>query len=125
MKINYLLIFILLGLSIVSCSDDEEPIEEMEEMEECETTGVTYTNGASSIIDASCALAGCHGEGTTSTFPMSNYDETFTAVGFGRIVGAINHSDGFLAMPRPVGSDKLSDCNIDILTAWIDDGAPE
>ena len=44
---------------------------------------------------------------------------------FERIVGAINHTEGFLPMPYPAGTDKLADCDIDKLTAWIADGAPE
>lgn len=124
MKINYLLFFVLMGLFIVSCGDDEDPVDVIDPVE-CDTTDITYTSGASSIIDGSCALAGCHGEGTSSTFPMSNFEETSAAAGFGRIIGAINHTDGFLPMPYPAGSDKLSDCDIDKLTAWINDGAPE
>jgi len=104
-------------LAFVACGEDE--------MDTCETTGLTYTNDIAPIINGSCASAACHGSGTVTTFPMGNYDETSTAVGFGRIVGAINHDEGFLPMPYPEGSAKIEQCNIDKITAWINDGAPE
>ena len=49
--------------------------------------------------------------------------KSFAAAGFNKIVGAINHTTGFSAMPQ--GGDKLEQCDIDFLTAWIDAGAPE
>lgn len=58
-----------------------------------------------------------------TTFPMSNFEETSAAVGLGRIKGAINQEPNFSPMPQ--GGDKLEDCTIDKISAWIDDGAPE
>jgi len=120
MKLNYaFLIMLCLGLFLASCGDDEE------EPATCETADLTYTNDIASIINGSCAVSGCHNAGATATFAMSDFAETSAAVGFGRIVGAINHSDGFLPMPYPSGSDKIAQCDIDKITQWIADGAPE
>jgi len=60
-------------------------------------------------------------EETCDTVDMS----ALAAVQFNRIVGAINHETGFLPMPYPVGSAKLDQCDIDKVTAWITNGAPE
>jgi len=111
----------LLLVSFIACSDDEEMMVSGTPL--CEVDGLTYTNAISSIINTSCALSGCHASNTTATFPMGNYDETFAAVGFGRIIGAINHEPGFAPMPR--NASQLDDCTIDRITAWINDGAPE
>jgi len=54
---------------------------------------------------------------------MSDFASTSIAVGFNRIIGAINHDDGFSPMPK--GGSKVSDCDIDKMTQWINDGAPE
>lgn len=120
MKYKFLLFLLSSTLLVVACDDDgdSDPVA-------CETTDLSYANGISSILNESCATAGCHNSGTTSTFPMGNYEEVLVAVGFDRIIGAINHEEGFLPMPYPSGSDQLVQCDIDKLTAWINDGAPE
>ena len=123
MKIQSLLFLLLLGIFMMACSDDEA--DDAPIADTCDTSGLSYTNGISAIINSSCATPGCHNSATASTFPMGNYDETFAAVGVGRIIGSINHQSGFLPMPYPLGSAKMDDCNIDKLTQWINDGAPE
>ena len=118
MKIRFLLLLLTTALLVAACNkDDDQDI--------CETTDLTYTNGIAAIINNSCATAGCHNSGTTTAFPMGNYQEALVAVGFDRIIGAINHESGFLPMPYPAGTEKLDQCDIDKLTAWINDGAPE
>lgn len=86
---------------------------------------MTYTDDIATIINGSCATAGCHNATANFTFPMSNYNELVTAVSFGRILGAINHEAGFTPMPFPLGSDQISECNISKITSWIEDGTPE
>ena len=123
MKLNYLLFALVFGLFATACNSDDEA--EPETPATCETTGLTYTNDIAAIINGSCAVAGCHNTGTTSTFPMGTFAETSVAVGFGRIIGSINHEMDFLPMPYPEGAEKLEQCTIDKITAWINDGAPE
>jgi len=90
----------------------------------CETADLTYSD-VSSIFNTNCATSGCHVEGGQSP-EMFSYDKIKEEIdGPNRILGSINHDDGFRPMPYPEGSDKLSDCNIDKIEAWIADGAPE
>ena len=117
MKFQNLFFLLLFGLLVAACGDDDEPEEPT-----CDTTDITYANGAAAILNGSCAVVGCHVEGTT-TFSMSDYSSTLSADGFNKIIGSINHTDGFTAMP--LSGDKLADCDINKLTAWINDGAPE
>lgn len=120
MKIYNILFALLIGFFMISCGDDPDP---EPTPESCDTTDITYTNGAAAIINASCATANCHhNEATAPSFPMSDYDQSFVAAGLKEIVGAINHTEGLSAMP--IG-EKLAQCDIDILTAWIDGGALE
>ena len=118
-----LLFALLLLVGFIACGDDDEDpmVDPMEET--CETDNLTYTNGIADIVNGSCAVAGCHVAGTAAPFAMSNYDETFAAVGFGRILGTINHEEGF--SPMPPSGVKLDDCTIEKLTVWINAGAPE
>jgi len=119
-NIGFSLILCASVLVIFSCGEDEDPPETT-----CETEGLTYGNFAKDFIDQTCATSGCHdGEVATSmTFGMIDYESTKTAVDFGKIIGSINHQDGFSNMPR--GEEKLDDCSIMKMTAWINDGAPE
>jgi len=118
MKLNYLFIVALFGLFIVACGDDDPP------EETCDTVDMRYTSDIASILNGSCAVSGCHVDGSV-TFSMDDYTDALAAVQFNRIVGAINHETGFLPMPYPVGSAKLDQCDIDKVTAWITNGAPE
>ena len=42
---------------------------------------------------------------------------------FPKLIGAIKHEPGFVAMPQSGG--KLEDCDIEKMEAWIAAGAPE
>lgn len=116
-NIGFSLVLIASVLVIFSCGDDDPP------STECITTNITYDNTVEDIIAGSCFGSGCHDQGTTSTFEMYNYETTKAAVGFGKFVGAINHTPGFAKMPKE--GDKLSDCNINKLEAWIAADFPE
>jgi hypothetical protein len=118
MKLNTIFFLIMLGLIFVACDDEEMPMGM-----ECETAGLTYTDDIASIINSTCALSGCHEMNSSTTFEMHDFATITAAVGFGRIIGAINQDAGFSPMPR--GGEKLEDCTIDMITAWINDGAPE
>lgn len=118
-KLFFLLILIVSTIGFVACGDNEDPMVTTE----CETDGVTYAADIKAIFDTNCSTANsCHGAGS-QIFPASNYEETSTAAGFGRMTGAINHEEGFSAMP-PSGV-KMDQCDIDKIEAWIADGTPE
>jgi mono/diheme cytochrome c family protein len=88
----------------------------------CNTSDVTYTNTVKSILDSNCALSGCHNSGSGNG-SLASYDDAVAFAAQGRIVGAIKHQDGFVAMPQTGG--KLEDCEINQIEAWISDGAPQ
>ena len=117
-NLSSLILLVACSLVIFSCEKDEDS-----DPMDCVTENLTYDNWAGEFISSTCALSGCHAEGTTATFEMFNYATTSVAVGFGRISGAINREQGFSAMPKDRA--KLSDCNISKMEAWIADGAPE
>jgi hypothetical protein len=110
------LFFLAFALFVWSCGKDDgdDPVVT------CDTTDLTYTADIKAILNTNCALSGCHSE-TEAALQGSMH----AFVAFGRILGAINHEEGFEAMPRPEGSAKLDDCTIDKITAWIDAGTPE
>lgn len=118
------LLFLASALMIVSCGKDDSSDDETDPT--CDTIGLTYTDDIKDILDTNCATPGCHSEDQAMTQgAMHDYAAAKAFVDFGRVVGAINHSDDFSPMPFPTGTDKLPQCTIDKITAWIDDGAPE
>lgn len=89
----------------------------------CDTSNVTYTTTIKTILDNSCALSGCHDAQTKSFgYDLSNYNGAVAGTQ-GRLLGAIRHDNGFIAMPK--GMAKLSDCDIAKITAWINSGTPQ
>ena len=109
---------LVLGLLVIACDKDDDDI--------CNTTNVTYTNTVASTFNGSCAFVGCHVDGNemNAFFSLEGYEKSKSAANFGRIVGAISHDMEFSPMPVNV-DNKLDQCSIDKIAAWIDAGAPE
>lgn len=113
---KYILIFTsLLTVLIFSCGTDEgeDPI--------------TYTNTVKQIIDTNCGTSFCHGEGAEiPSFEMHTYATLVAAVGFGKILDAINHDESNGVSPMPIGgAAKLPQQDIDDITTWINEGTVE
>ena len=89
----------------------------------CDTANMSYTNNINPIIQQNCAIGGCHDNATQAGgYSYTTYAGLKQAITNGRLLGAINHSNGFVAMPQ--NAAKLSDCNIAKITQWIAIGSP-
>jgi mono/diheme cytochrome c family protein len=87
----------------------------------CDTVSVTYSNTVAAILGANCT--GCHGGNTPAYgIDLSKYSVVKQNVDNGDLLGTITHSTGYPAMPR--NNDKLNDCTINKIKAWILKGAP-
>ncbi|HRW74627.1 MAG: hypothetical protein R2787_02780 [Saprospiraceae bacterium] len=109
-----LTILCLLTLGFVACEKDND--------DNCPTENMTYTANIAPILNANCALSGCHNAGSTNG-SLATYPDAVAVAQSGRMIGAINHDAGFVAMP-PTGT-KLADCDIDQIEAWVAAGTPE
>lgn len=85
----------------------------------CNTSNVTYTATIAPIMTTWCN--GCH----SGTRPSAGIDlslrstvEAQARTGF--LMGTITHASGFVSMPP--GSQKMDDCSIAQIKAWIDTG---
>ncbi len=115
MKKLLLLLMVAAVTLVTSCKDEDD----------CDTSGVTYTNTVKEIFDTNCALSGCHSAAELTTQgSLETYEHAVIFVSFDRILGAINHTEGFTPMPNPPGTDQLDECTIDQIEAWITDGTP-
>lgn len=89
--------------------------------EDCDTTNVTYSGTIWPIIELSCF--GCHsGPEPSGGIALTSYASITQVANNGKLFGAINHENGFSAMPK--NAPKLSDCKIDQVKIWIEDGTP-
>jgi len=118
MKKYVLITFTICSLFILGCRYD------VEQDLSCHTSNVTYSSTITGIINShGCLSSSCHG-GTNppAGFKLSDYNSVKAKVTDGRLLGAINHSPGYSAMPKNAG--KMNQCDIDKVTAWVNAGAP-
>ena len=89
--------------------------------EDCDTTNVTFSDHIWPMIENNCF--GCHSGGSPGGgIYLTDYANIVSAVESGKLWGTINHIQGFSPMPK--NTDKLSDCKINQLRIWIEDGTP-
>ncbi len=100
------------GAVSLSCDDPDMP---------CDVENVSYTAFVVPLLTSNCI--GCHSGGSPSgNIALNSHAAVQTVALNGRLLGAITWANGFQQMPQ--GSGKLSECNIDKIKAWINNGAP-
>ena len=89
----------------------------------CDTLDVSYSEDVVPILANSCYE--CHSNANAPDFSYGNAFEDYEdAYAYSNsILGAINHQEGFPAMPQ--GADKLDTCSISVIEAWVNNGAPD
>jgi hypothetical protein len=89
--------------------------------EDCDTLNVTYGATIWPLIQTNCY--GCHsGANPSGGIPLIDYNSVVAAANSGKLYGSVSHSPGFVAMPK--NAPKLSDCKIDQIRIWIENGKP-
>ena len=88
----------------------------------CTTTGISYSNFIQPLMTSYCV--GCHGSTNPSGgISLNTYITTKASAQNGSLYGSVAHAGGYAAMPQ--GGQKLSDCALSKIKAWIDGGMPE
>jgi cytochrome c553 len=86
----------------------------------CDTANVKFSTGVLPILQANCYS--CHGNGQVNGgVALDNFNTVRTRALNGSLIGVITHAQGYPAMPQ--GGAKLSDCNINKIRSWINNGA--
>jgi hypothetical protein len=118
-------LFIFLLLLLQSCTKDKTQTPDSPKQFVCDSL-VTYTNMAKVIMDTKCALLGCHNATTSAGgFNLLTYAACKDLASTPILLCTITHGNcGYKAMPYPIGSPKLSDSLITIISCWINNGAP-
>ena len=88
----------------------------------CDTQNIKYSVEVKSILDAQCTF--CHGvsAGTTGGgINLSTYDGVAASAATGQLLNSILQNGKASAMPK--GGNKLDDCSVKIISAWISNGS--
>lgn len=86
----------------------------------CDTTGVTFSGSVLPIFKNYCN--GCHGGASPSAgIDLTTYAKVKPTVADGSLLGSVRHASGFVPMPE--NGNKLSNCNISKIQAWVNAGA--
>jgi cytochrome c5 len=89
----------------------------------CDDTTVTFSSTVTTILQP---CQSCHSNSNASSsgsgIKLENYADIMVSVKNGKLMGSINHTNGFVAMPN--GGGKLPDCEIAQLQKWIDNNTP-
>ena len=107
-------------LLVSSCYKDKKEI--LYPDNNCDTSNVTFTSTIKPIMNNFCATSGCHqGAAAAAGIDLSNYSGAKIIADNGRLMGTINFSSGFSPMPK--NASKLSTCDINKISSWINKGA--
>lgn len=87
----------------------------------CDTLDMSYASDVVPILSNNCYS--CHSNSNAPDFAsgLSFEDYEDVAAYSDRIVGSINHREGFLPMPQ--GQEQLDSCEINTIEAWVNQGS--
>ncbi len=113
-----LVIMAALVISLPACSSDSED----EVAPDCDLDNVTYSGTIAPIMQQHCNS--CHSAAAPQAGVVTANYEGLRAIALdGRLLGSVNHEQGFSPMPKNM--PQLDECPRDQIAAWIDAGAPE
>lgn len=89
--------------------------------EACDPNNFAFGADIFPIIQSNCK--GCHsGSQPAAGIRLEDYTTVKLVADNGRLFGSVAHLSGYVPMPQ--NGLKLSDCNINQIKNWIDNGAP-
>lgn len=123
MKIKKTVIWVLMLGFLTGCEYNNEEKLYGGDIAICNLDNVTFSATIKPILQSSCYT--CHSNANANSkgagLRLENYSDLQIQVKNGRLMGAVRHENGFSAMPD--GGGKLTDCQINQLQKWIDNGA--
>lgn len=121
MKYYTLLLVFLAGFGLTGCYYDVES--ELYPAGNCATTPaiVSYQTNVMPIIQTNCYV--CHSNAAAASsggnIMLEGHTNLQKVAVNGRLYAAISHTG---PSPMPKGGNKLSDCDIQLIKSWIDNG---
>jgi hypothetical protein len=115
---KYTLIILISGILLSSCNKETET-DPVVTPTPVPTITISLASDVLPLFNTSCNGTYCHGGGSDGKY-FDNH-ANITDVPTATLLGAINHSAGFEAMPK--SQAKLSQGKIDTITTWINEGS--
>jgi hypothetical protein len=113
------ILFILVVMS--GCYNDTE--EQLYGASICNPVDISYSSDVVPILSNNCYA--CHGQSNApangAAIVLEGYDKIKVAVENGLLIESIVHGPN--ASPMPKNAPKLSDCKINTIKKWIEEGA--
>ncbi len=114
------MVLLFSALSLQSCYYDNEEFL-YGKGSACDTSNVRYSGQVRAILQSNCV--GCHNiNQANGMVRLDDHAAVQARAKDGSLLGTIRHNAPYVPMP-PSGT-KLSNCDIAILQAWINKGAP-
>lgn len=122
---KYLFLFLVSALFFVSCKHDSEMARN--EPPDCDpdTSNVTYSKDIVPLMTTECGTnSSCHRQNNSdSEISLVSYDDVTAIAVTGQLLSSVIHDGN--AEPMPYQGEKLSDCKINKIKAWINQGLKE
>jgi hypothetical protein len=113
-------VLVLMLVFLTSCFYDSE--EDLYGISTCNTTNISFASDVNPILVNHCLS--CHFKGSTIGGGI-NLDGHTAVASYAKnssLLGSIKH-EGFSPMPK--GQNKLDDCKISKIEAWVKAGSPD
>lgn len=118
MKLKFLISFVLIITFSYQCSKENPATYD------CSGITPTYTLDVKPILDANCAISGCHNASSKKDGKdYSTYSATKSRATDKAFMGSMQHLSGYANMPEKAA--KLSDDKLKTISCWIENGMPE
>ena len=116
-----LLLLVGMALAMSACYyDNEEYLYPVVDIPTCDTSSVTYANTVVPVLQRECYA--CHGASAPGGgINLTTYAGLKRVVDDGSFYGSISHNPNWSKMPQ--GGNKLPDCELSQIEAWINQGA--
>ncbi len=112
---KYLTLLMVFSLFLVSCTNYKEDL--LTDPALCVTDNVSFSKDIVPILNNSCNTTGCHTAGGFAPGYLTNHAEVIAMLDGGKLINRVAET---MDMPP---SGPLSDCQIDKIKAWVDQGA--
>jgi hypothetical protein len=103
-------------LMVQACTFNKEEL--LYEEEDCSSVEISFSGNIFPIVQGNCALSGCHIQGGGAPGLYENYNQVRFSVENGTFQQRVLVTKD---MP-PFG--PLTDCQIELLSRWIEEGMP-